>query len=116
MAIIKVRAKVRIYTDDELYLESLDMGNLPAKGNQSETWGWRNTAVLADQVYELVEYGKGKTLMIMVDGKKILVSETFDSLFDKWKKELVYIDPSLEEEENDDPPQDHPPDGPNDDD
>jgi hypothetical protein len=116
MAILKVRAKVRIYTDDELYLESLDMGNLPAKGNQSETWGWRNTAVLADQIYELVEYGKGKTLMIMLDGKKILVSEAFDSLFDKWKGELVYIDPSLEVDgTEEDPPQD-PPDGPNDDD
>ncbi len=107
MSILKLKAKVMLTSEEQMEAdETYDLGNIA----KSKEWVWRNIGVKVEEVYRIIEYNKTKTIVQMYDEEKILVSETFDEVFEKWEKLKILSDieeadpsytPEEEEEDND---------------
>jgi len=99
--LLKVKAKVKLYTEDDLEVESLDLGDIVSKNQE---WGWRELGLLEDEVYKITAFSKTKTLVQMYDKEFILVNEPFDEVYKKWeeaKRPIKESDiPDPEEENN----------------
>lgn len=84
MSIIKVKAKVKLLSEDDMEIEqSLEINNL-----KSKRWVWRSIAFDAEHIYKLINYSSDKSIIIMNDGEEILVKESFDDLFNLWINSL----------------------------
>ncbi len=81
--LLKVKAKVRLFSEDDLEIEDLDLGTIISKSHQ---WGWREIGLLEDEVYKIIAFSKGKTLIQMYDKELILVNEPFEDVYSKWEE------------------------------
>lgn len=98
MSLLKLKAKVLLTSEDEMEAEErYDLGNIA----KSKEWVWRNVAVPLDEVYKIIEYDKTRSIVQMRDDEKILVKESFESLFDRWDSlKIMEFEPSEQTEED----------------
>jgi len=84
MSIIKLKAKVKLISEDDMEIESdIELTNF-----KSARWVWRQMAFSVTEIYRLVGYTSDKTLIIFQDGEKLLVKETFEELYKLWTENL----------------------------
>lgn len=84
MSIIKLRAKVKLMSEEDMEIESdLDINNL-----KSSRWVWRSMAFSVEEICKLISYSSDKTIIILQDGERILTKEPFDHLYDLWINNL----------------------------
>lgn len=84
MSIIKLIAKVKLLSEDDMEIESeLDLNNF-----KSQKWVWRYMAFSAEEIYKLISYSSNKTLILLHDGDKFLVKETFENVYNLWIENL----------------------------
>lgn len=79
MAVISIRAKVKLMKEE--YME-LKEGLVDEDKNTK--WVWRSVALEADDIYRLISYNSGKTILIDAFDDRLLVEEPFDQLLKKW--------------------------------
>jgi len=84
MNLIKVKAKVKFMSEDDMEIEEMDLGVIV----KSKDWVWRNIGVLTYQIYKVMEYTPGKSIIEMYNGEKILVLESFDDLYKRWEESI----------------------------
>lgn len=82
MSVIKLKAKVKLVSEEDMELEEMDMGIIA----KSKEWVWRQLAIKTDEIYKVISYSSTKSILQMYDGEKILVAEAFDSLSERWKQ------------------------------
>lgn len=82
MGLIKIRAKVKLITEEDLEWDEEAMG----KVIKDNTWVWKDKIIDTQYIYELTELTKGKTILQQTDGVLILVAETLDTLFKLWEE------------------------------
>lgn len=79
--LITFKAKVKLYTEEDLEIEDMDLGNIVSK---SPEWGWRDITIPEEEIYKLIAFTKSKTLVQMYDKELILANESHESLNSKW--------------------------------
>lgn len=80
--LIRFKAKVMMSSEEDMEAEEkYDLGNIA----KSKEWEWRQVAIPAEEIYRLIEFSKNKTIVQLYDAEKILVAESFDDLYAKWK-------------------------------
>lgn len=85
MSILKIKAKVQLPSEEAMEIEeSYDMGNI-VNAKQAE-WVWRNIGVPVEEVYKIIAFSKDKTLVQMYDNERILVNESFKTVFERWRE------------------------------
>lgn len=84
MSLLKLKAKVRLVSEEDMEVEELDLGIIA----KSKEWVWRYLAVITDEVYKVMAYSSNKSIVQMYDGEKILVAESFDELSQRWEKAI----------------------------
>lgn len=94
MSTLKVRAKVRLVSEEDMELEDMDMG-LVAK---SKEWVWRSAGVLVEEIYKITSYSSNKSILHMYDGEKMLVAEPFDDLYQRWNQAVLEMKSFMAEE------------------
>lgn len=94
MSTLKVRAKVKLVSEEDMELEEMDMG-IVAK---SKEWVWRSIGVLVEEIYKIMSYSSNKSILQMYDGEKILVAEPFDDLYLRWNQAVVELRSLVAEE------------------
>lgn len=93
MSVIKIKARVRLISEQEMDIDNqYDMGNV----SKDVKFGWRSMGIPTDQIYKIIAHSKTKSLIIMHDEEKILVNEPFSELFKRWR-ELVSTKTAEEE-------------------
>lgn len=97
--ILKLKAKVMLVSEEQMEAqEQYDLGEIA----KSKEWVWRQIGVCVEDVYRVIEYTKSKTMVLMNDGEKIIVSEVFDHVFNKWdnlkKSTMGYDIPDKEDD------------------
>lgn len=100
--ILTFRAKVLLSSENQMELQALyDMGDITSKDDEKK-WVWRNIAIPAEEIFRLIEYNSTKTLIKMYDEELVMVSETFQSVYDKWqeavKSSQIDFTPDYQEE------------------
>ena len=104
--LIKLKAKVLLTSEEQMEAEEkYDLGDIA----KSKEWVWRMIAIPVEEVYKVIEYNKSKTIVQTYDGEKILISEAFEELFDRWEELKILTETpdneeyeqQTEEEEND---------------
>jgi antitoxin component of RelBE/YafQ-DinJ toxin-antitoxin module len=95
--LIRVHAKVKKVSEEDLEIQSLDMGTIVQKDLE---WVIREIAIPAEEIYRITAYSKTKTMIQLYDRELILVHESFDSVYDKWENGLKPLKEGGEEEEN----------------
>lgn len=84
MSVLKIRAKVIEPSEQDMEIESsYDMGTIA----KSSKWVWRNLAIGAENIYTITEYSTGKCVIETIYDEKILVMESFTSLYPRWEKQ-----------------------------
>ena len=81
MSVLKLKAKVKLISEEDMELEEMDMGIIA----KSKEWVWRSVAVPVEEVYRVIGYSSTKSIVQMYDGEKILVAESFDELTARWE-------------------------------
>ena len=95
MELFKIVAKVRMVSEDDMELEEMDLG----MRLKSKEWVWREMGIMVYQIYKIISYSKGKSVVQMYDAEKILVQEDFDSLFTRWQEAVKdEVEPITEKE------------------
>lgn len=84
MSLLKLKAKVKLVSEEDMELEEMDMGIIA----KSKEWVWKSVAVITDEVYRIVAYTTTKSIVQMYDGEKILVAESFEDLCTRWEKAI----------------------------
>lgn len=84
MSLIRLRAKQPMLSEQNMELQGkYDAGNIAT----AIEWQWTDLAIEIDQIYKIMAYNKTKTVVILYETEEqILVSESFDSLYDRWNK------------------------------
>ena len=85
MSLFRVKAKVRLISEEDMEVEEMDLGIIA----KSKEWVWKSLAVITDEVYKILAYSANKSIVQMYDGEKILVAESFDELCDRWEKAIL---------------------------
>lgn len=105
MKVIKIKAKVCHLSEEQLEAQdTYDLGNIA----RSKEWVWRQVGLEVPCIYRIEEYDSTKSIVITYDNERILVRESFESLFDRWQelKETQpwkeFTDEEQEEVEDDD--------------
>lgn len=83
--LLKVKAKVMFSSEEELEEEQVgkaDMGYIANIANNKE-WVWAMVAYPVEEVIEIVQYSKSKSVILIYD-RKILVGEPWDQVCDKY--------------------------------
>lgn len=105
MKLIKLKAKVRLYSESDLEVQSRDL-NIPPP----DIWGKRTVAFYASDIYRIVNHSPGTCIIIFNDWEKMLIYESFNQVVNKWqeaikkeekKEEELSEDESAEEEDED---------------
>lgn len=99
--ILTFRAKVLLSSEDQMEMQAqYDLGDITNKDEKK--WVWRNIAVPAEEIFRLIEYNSTKTLIKMYDEELVMVSENFQSVYDKWQEAVrssqIDFTPDYEEE------------------
>lgn len=82
MELLKLKAKVLLISEEQMEVEDkYDLGNIA----KSKEWVWRNVAIPVEEVYRIIEFNKSKTIVQMYDEERILVAESFEEVFNKWR-------------------------------
>lgn len=84
MSLLKLKAKVRLVSEEDMEVEELDLGIIA----KSKEWVWRSLAVITDEVYKVMAYSPTRSIVQMYDGEKILVAESFDVLSERWERAI----------------------------
>lgn len=87
MSLLKLRAKVKLVSEEDMELEEMDMGIIA----KSKEWVWRAIAVQVVEVYKVIGYTSNKSIIQMYDGEKILVAESFEELCERWEKAVTEL-------------------------
>jgi len=80
MSIIKLKAKVKLMSEEDMELES----DLNINNPKSARWVWRNMAFSVDEISKLISYSSDKTIIILHTGERLLTKEPFEQLYDLW--------------------------------
>lgn len=98
MSTIVVKAKVQIMDEEDLEAsQSRDLGDMTFK---SSRWVYRRLGIPAEDIKRVIAFSKDKTLLEDTEGKRILVFEPFDEVYDKWKDNYEEDDLDLEVDED----------------
>jgi len=81
MKLIKVKAKVRLYSEEDLELLSKDL-NL----SLTEKWGKRTVGFHFYEIYRVINHSPGTCIVIFNDGEKLLVYESFNQFYNRWEE------------------------------
>ena len=97
--LLQVRAKVRLYSEEDVEIEGLDVGTIVTK---NQKWGWRDTGLVEEEIYKIMAFSKERTLIQMYDKELILVMGPFKEVYDKWMEarqasKEPFADPTEEE-------------------
>lgn len=87
MSLLKLKAKVKLVSEEDMELEEMDMGIIA----KSKEWVWRAIAVQVEEVYKVIAYTSTKSILQMYDGEKILVAESFEELCERWEKAITEL-------------------------
>lgn len=83
MSVLKVRAKVKLTSEENMEMEGqYDLGNIA----KSSEWVWRNVGIPIEEIYKIVEFSSAKSILQLYDTDKILVFEPFDDLYGRWRE------------------------------
>jgi len=85
MSLLKLKAKVKLVSEEDMELEEMDMGIIA----KSKQWVWRAMALPVGEIYKVIGYTSTKSIVQMYDGEKILVAESFEELCERWEKAVV---------------------------
>jgi hypothetical protein len=85
--ILKIKAKVRLLSEEDLEIEDLDLGTIA----KSKEWAWRDSALLVAEIYSITAFSPSKSVIQTYGGGKILIAEKFDDLYEKWQQKLQEI-------------------------
>lgn len=91
--LIKFRAKVRMITELQMEVDYLDVEWKDAP------WKWTTIAIPACEIYKLVSFSRGKTVVHLYEGEKILAGESLNDLMAKWEEAKI-IEKQLFGEQN----------------
>lgn len=81
MKIIKLKAKVRLISEEQLEVDSeYDAGNIA----RDLGWGWRSIVIPVKEIYKIISFSEDKSLVITHEDEKILVREKFSFLSKRW--------------------------------
>lgn len=81
MSVLVVKAKVMQWDEDQMELLGRDI--IPKE--QFAPWVWRMLAIPIEQISSITQFNKTKSLITDNNGYDILVAESFDTLWPKWK-------------------------------
>lgn len=92
MSLIKLRCKVKLFTEEEM--ELLDKGlDLPEVTGR---WLVRDEVFRVSEIYKITRHSSSKTLITTYDGEKFLVMEPFIDVYNKWLEleKKLFTEPS----------------------
>lgn len=84
MTVLKIKAKVKEISEQDMELEELDLGIIA----KSKDWVWRSQAILTYQIYKITEFSPSRSVIQMYNEEKILVLESFDELYQRWQEAI----------------------------
>lgn len=84
MSVIKLRAKQAMLSEANMELDGkYDAGNIAS----ALEWQWTDLAIGVEEIYKIMAYNKSKSVIVLYETEeRILISEPFDSLFERWDK------------------------------
>jgi len=97
MGLIKIKAKVKLISEEDLEWDEESMG----KVYKNPEFEWKYKVMDTYYIAELTELTKNKTILERIDGSLLLVAESIDSLYNKWiesKEEDLILGDNDEEE------------------
>lgn len=80
MGLIKILAKVRIWSEKEY--EDIQLADDTVK------WKRKYISIHAGDIYRLIKYDSTKTILIDEEGEQIMVYEKYDDVHKKWEEGL----------------------------
>lgn len=92
--LVVLKTKVRLIPEDELeFIQENSEAGLTPKGAK---WVVREVARNSDDIRQIIRYNSKKTLLETYDGETLMVYESFEDVFTKWK-EAIPTDLNLED-------------------
>src|SRR5688572_640080 len=83
MKLIQVRMKVLLTSEEQMEMQyEHDFGTYK---DEDKKWVYRETGILATEIYRIIRYNKTKTIIQMYDDIQYLVDEPFMDVFKKWE-------------------------------
>lgn len=92
MSLLKVKARVALVSEEYLDAELLeDLDSLSEEAKQPYV-AWRKITVRSEEIKEVVQFDKDKSLIITYLGERYLVKEPHASVHKKWQDANEYED------------------------